>query len=242
MLPRNRPRTIGSHGPDDRIAPDLHVMATPLEASRAAARAVRDRLHGMLTRRASGRIHVQPGELPMCFDRAATSDWRGPALFHCMACTVVSTKYSAPGYERVLAALARERALAAGALDTPGGPSREETDAVRDSGSWLRTTQRRLGVHQTRWSHGGDVDLHVCTSVDYSRFGGNALPWVFQQDDLRYRWSSDAERKLRYLADCWDAYSGCDFTLADAPIGAREFPLFGRLRAEPAPAPPASGT
>ncbi len=216
---------------------ERRVVPEPtLRTLQANARMVRDRLHSMLARRAEGRVRVQPSEFEMLFDRAKEP---GLALFHGMACTVVERKYARAGYAKVAGAIARRRVGAGTAIEALGhrgsfvGRSDEERRIETETTGWLRTIQRRCGSHQTRYSYGGDVDLHICARVDYRYFGMTAVAWPFQQEDLLYRWSPAAEQKLRYLADCWDAYSRCDFVLADVAIGMSDFPLSERLWTKP---------
>lgn len=196
--------------------------------ARADARKVAERLRGMLARHEAGRVRVQPGELPVNMHRNVPANWRSAALFACMACDTVAAKYRHANRADVAAAIGRQQRIASEAIV---GPPEAVSLAVRPERpcKGLITLYRRLGNHRSRIAYGGDPDLHLCDVHTFHLYGDCLVPWAFQQDDLRYRWTDGARGKLRYLADCWDAYSRCGFAPADTAIGASAFPLSPRL-------------
>lgn len=198
-----------------------------IDQARADARKVAHRLRDMLARHERGRVRVQAGELTVELNRGAVG-WRAAALFTRMACERVAAKYRQVGKSEVAAAIESQGTIAASVIAGDAETRRARRDLPRPC-SHLITARRRLGAHCSRVVFGNDPDLHLCDVRSFDAIGYSATPWVFQQEDLRYRWTDAACAKLRFLADCWEAYAGCDFTLADATIGHADFPLSPRL-------------
>ncbi len=171
-----------------------------LAALRASAGRVRDDLHRLLCRLPS------PGELTVRLNRGGAARSGAPLFLH-MACTAIARKYAAAGRADV-----EVQVLAL----------RERRGADRPAHR-LRVDFKRIGAHASR-VHYGDPDLQLCVaSADH--LGHAATAWVCQQPDWRYRWTPAGLARLRFMADCWDAYARCGFTEADRAIGLLQFPL-----------------
>lgn len=216
--------------------PTNEQIEATVGAGAGAARHL-DLLLSILRRHEAGVVCVQPSELSSVFLGSSCG-----AMFISMACGVIERKYARAGRPNVAACVAELRALAHAALGWAPAiaplagqqPGRPPESSIADR---LQTRYRRLGNYRSRREFGGDPDLHLCAMRGRSFSGTHVTPWVFQQDDMRYRWTDKARHKLRYLADCWDAYSRCDYTPACENIGEADFPVSDRLRPEIPPCP-----
>ena len=199
-----------------------------LVALRAHARRLRDMLQGLLARLPpAGR--ASPGELTVRLNDIGT--WPCGAMFVYAACTAVAHKYAVAGRPRVAEEVMGLRGLAAEICAGDRGPS--PLDRPPDRTGKLRLGIKRIWVRATRADF-GDNDLRLCSSAG-AAFPHAATAWACQQPDWRYRWTPKGATRLRFLADCCDAYSRCDFAPEDWLIGHDGFPLSNQLRPEPCP-------
>lgn len=169
---------------------------------------------------------AKPGELTVVLGFAPNL---AAALFLHLVCTAVQAKYQAAGRPLVAAMVARRREQLTSFIES--SYTRNQGDPGSADLEWLAT--RRVSQHATRYDY-GDPDLRLC-DWRVESFAYATTPWVCQQPDWRYRWTSQSRRRLHFLADCWRAYAQCDFTLDDARIGVHDFPLSDSFLPEPCP-------
>lgn len=189
------------------------------ELDRAAK--VRDHLHGLLAKLGAGRCSL-PSELSL---RLRGCGYRVAGMFHLMACTAVAEKYRLAGKTFIadqIMALHSARADVLAREMKPHGYGVERLHQAAWSLQALCLGHKSIGPRQRRWKT-PDLDIALCVGMAFSSDIG-ITPWVCQQPDLRYRWTDTGMVRLRFLADCWDAYAQCTFTLADQLIGLRDFP------------------
>lgn len=186
---------------------------------RVQAARVRSTLHD-LYQRIPPLGRAKPGELTFRLFKGQHANYAA-ALFRYMACTAVHRKYEMAGHAGLAAELLFIRETLARICASGHEPSwSDTTDAFHRN---FRRRTKRLRVHATRDDY-GDPDLQICF-ISCRGFAFGATPWVCQQPDWRYRWTPVGLTRLRFMIDCWDAYSRCDFTPEDWLIGVNDFPL-----------------
>jgi len=158
---------------------------------------------------------------------------RATLLFLWMASNAVRQKYEHAGKLHVAVALQMHCAAIERAYQykTKGLLSRRIKEIV-DSGRRIQEFYdepkgKRISQHQSR-SICADADMLLCGDGAI-RLDFGITAWVCQQSDLRFRWTEQGMRRLFYLAECWSAYSQCDFTWEDRTIGLATFPAHAEL-------------
>lgn len=210
---------------------------------RTDARCVRDRLH-RLASRLPPHGPARPSELTICLTRQDVR--QGAALFVGMAAAAVARQLEAEGdpeaaddmrwFHEGMAGTLRAatpslRPFARDAGRAPGVAFDDEKARPVTVQEWTSRESRwivagkRLGAHASRLRYQRH-DQHAALAW-WGCFSRGATPWVCQQADWRFRWTPDGLRRLRFMVDCWDAYSRCDFTPADLRIGLADMPLAG---------------
>lgn len=195
---------------------------------RADALRVCKRLNRLISRLPPGGPAL-PGELTVALSREDVR--HGAAMFVCMAAEAVARKYQAARRLDVATELAWFGSRAAESCSEVNGLAIDD-ELRRRRSRWIVAT-KRLGPHATRSSY-GERDLYAALA-SWKAFGHYATPWVCQQPDWRFRWTTEGRHRLGFLVDCWDAYSRCGFSPEDRLIGLSDMPISPLLRAQPCP-------
>lgn len=192
-----------------------------IERERAQALHVRDALH-RIRKQVAVRGPVTPSDLSV---QVRKSGHKCSHLFMWMAVRAVGGKYQL-AHEHAVSAKLQVLGLAIERYFRLGRPSWEERERFFTMGGRLGALcggYKRISHYQSRHVC-GDMDIVLCVDGIRSLDWG-VTPWVCQRPDLRYRWTGESMLRLAYLADCWDAYSRCDFTWNDRFTGFSDFPL-----------------
>lgn len=193
------------------------VLEDPVDEERRQAVRVRDALHRIIGEVEQG-TPCTPSDLSVWLRKSGP---RVSALFLWMACTAVQRKYRLVGQVPIAQSLQTQR-LAVEQYWQAQDFCRGAWHSAREKAPLpMMKGRKRISHYQSRWIC-SDPDIILCHGAWFSLELG-ITPWICQQANLRFCWTPAGLARLRFLADCWDAYAQSNFTWDDRLIGLSGF-------------------